>query len=829
MKDTQRKNRRIIRQNRGITSETHTDNEKIKAACALNMCTVSVSQIVDYHDAYILEQEYDAILNNLNLKEMPKDEALLHILKELLNTITFFRIQDIRKQQIEKRYQQKISNAIWSAIPSLSVIAVGNPVSIAVSLVTQIGTGYMNYRREKANAGIAREDEEIELQITAIEQLNALRRELFTTAWYLADEYDFPDEWRLTEKQIKQYNSILMDPNEYRKYTRLESVADRFAAYPPFWYFYGHTANYIAEQAKNQCRKSPGNGRSYEAIREHYTALAKQHYEYYYQLTINNILREDQLTAACALEYVDLLWEEEKRDTEKIYSLLNLAEKMAPNSFDILQLCAISYLKIGKTEDAERLLKILVNEGYSAVSNAVLLSRIYVDQMKQGKNASARAGYQLLREQINPGYLCPLSMDGDDWVMDEEFLSRQKEFLKKEYYKALYRFSKKQLIAFNRVLPWPGKKQPSSDRYYNNSLISKATREEIVKKFLDSNYIDRILKNAEGVVPERLKTIFKNDRNDYLTRLNQCHFVENYIRILNETVAGIETLPCFRQMAEHDDLIYQIEKQLYQSNTRFREFQEKMNSNGFNYEDYETLVNTYSYQYFVQDFFEALEKNLFKAIDQAQDLGELERLRVELMDFCDKYQLSDMDEAVLGDAPHDEESGNTIFLGRNLDEQNVDLNKIKEEARAVLKEEVKAFCKEEPYSLQWGHTRLLFEDTQQEAYFQRHNLKMEKEAFSSIYEIRQSVLAILERNQERSADLILCTKGIAFVENSKIYDLIGYDDVKSTELDGQPCLRLGYPAKIYLNEDVKINELADSLSKKVGSKLKELEDKTGKS
>ena len=39
--------------------------EKLKAAYALNMCTVSVSQIVDYNDEYILEQEYEAILNNL--------------------------------------------------------------------------------------------------------------------------------------------------------------------------------------------------------------------------------------------------------------------------------------------------------------------------------------------------------------------------------------------------------------------------------------------------------------------------------------------------------------------------------------------------------------------------------------------------------------------------------------------------------------------------------------------------------------------------------------------------------------------------------------------
>ena len=166
----------------------------MRAAYALNMCTVSVSQIVDYNDAYILEQEYDTILNNLNLKQMPKDDALLKIISELLNTMTFFRIQDIKKSQIEKKYRQRLKNAIWSAIPSLSVVVSGNPVAIAMSLATQIGSGYMNYRKEKVNAASDKKDAEIELQITAIEQLNALRRELFTTAWRLADEYDFDDD-----------------------------------------------------------------------------------------------------------------------------------------------------------------------------------------------------------------------------------------------------------------------------------------------------------------------------------------------------------------------------------------------------------------------------------------------------------------------------------------------------------------------------------------------------------------------------------------------------------------------------------------------------------
>ena len=46
-----------------------TDLEKLKAAYMLNLCTVSVSQIIDYNDINVMEQEYNAILNNLNLQE----------------------------------------------------------------------------------------------------------------------------------------------------------------------------------------------------------------------------------------------------------------------------------------------------------------------------------------------------------------------------------------------------------------------------------------------------------------------------------------------------------------------------------------------------------------------------------------------------------------------------------------------------------------------------------------------------------------------------------------------------------------------------------------
>lgn len=269
--------------------------EQLKAAYALNLCTVSVSQIVDYKDVCILEQEYNAILNNLNLEVIPKDDALLRTLTEILNTITFFRIQEIRKEQLDKEYQRRLKNAIWSAIPSLNVVVSNNPAVMALSLAAQVGTAYMSYRREKANAKADHERAETELEITAIEQLNALRRELFTTAWRLADAYHFPDRLRLTENQITQYDHILMDADLYRRYARLEAIAQNFAAYPPFWYNFAHTALCIALADPNP------------ATQAQYRDKALAHFEHHRAINRFNLLREDQLTAACDLEYADLL------------------------------------------------------------------------------------------------------------------------------------------------------------------------------------------------------------------------------------------------------------------------------------------------------------------------------------------------------------------------------------------------------------------------------------------------------------------------------------------------------------------------------------------
>ena len=76
--------------------------DQITAAYALNLWTVSISQIIDYNDVNVLEQEYNTIMNNLNLENMPDDEALLDVIKEIMDEITFLRISEGDKKIIEK-------------------------------------------------------------------------------------------------------------------------------------------------------------------------------------------------------------------------------------------------------------------------------------------------------------------------------------------------------------------------------------------------------------------------------------------------------------------------------------------------------------------------------------------------------------------------------------------------------------------------------------------------------------------------------------------------------------------------------------------------------
>lgn len=467
------------------------EHDQLKAAYALNLCTVSVSQIVDYKDLNVLEQEYELILNNLNLHNMPKDQALLHILRQILDTVTFFRIYEGDKMMLEKKYQQKIKNAIWNAIPSFALVAFGDPYTFAMSMIASVGMGYMNYRKEKANTLTEREEQEWTLQRSAIEQFNALRRELFDTAWRLSDSYKFDDKYRLTESQITQYNSILMDSIPLRKYERLDSIKDNFEAYPPFWYYFANAAMDVVNVYKNETAFDD----NISAINK-YTQLAEQNYQKYLDKDID-LLRNNYIRSACDLEYAALLFDslsrieenEQKLRSCKINCLIDDAIKHCGSKLDILQIASIYYLKLNKTGEASKHLRKLVIENYNTKTNSQLLSFIYLQEtiFDSKKFITNTLKYKELVQFTDRTNLIPW-VDSEKELtkehlrnINELFLNNQKNKLYSYFEAIVNTIFHKEIISYNKEL-YNRHYMDVNDAFFEDTIEARKERDEEYKK-----------------------------------------------------------------------------------------------------------------------------------------------------------------------------------------------------------------------------------------------------------------------------------------------------------------------------------------------------------
>lgn len=715
------------------------DQNVLRAVYALNMCTVSVSQIIDYNDIYILEQEYDAILNNINLEKMPKANALKKILVELLNTITFFRIQEIRKESIEKNYQNKVKNAIWSAIPNLNVIVANNPAAIAVSIASQVGIGYMNYRKEKASALTEKEKEERELRITAIEQFNALRRELFTTAWELAEEYEFDDRLRLTEKQIKQYNQILMDQDELRKFVRLETIQDNFGAFPPFWYNLGHIASYISGNPDLPLE---------EWEREYYRAKAKAYFAKYEGLNKFNILREDQMTAAFALEYVDLLLLEENPDIEKITELIAIADKMCGTSWDVKQLCAITYLKVGDTTKAANLLKQLVNEEYNTITNAKILSRIYVSQFMDGSSQTAKFDYNTLVLRIgesNKEILFPMPIGIEsDTDLQKKFIAEAKVILATDYNTAIMKLLKKYTVACNGVIPAPYGYEDFDD-YYGYT-------ERVIQRRL--NDMEKILNDSRR-------------KNAFLERLADVGFKYRFIDLLNEVMKAYDELYLWRSDENHDLYIKSIRNNIIQKREIIKGLQDRIENKTFALSDYMVLQRDLSLRSLLGKMIDYMKESTMETIHTMSTLEELETAEQNLFEFCQKFELDLSDAAepdtmfvndVLGYLDYN-------LLGAGSEEEKIRKDKI-EKKRSIIKNMYSQLLNENVKDT----FLLLPDDAGFNAYFQNKDLDSGS--------LKWKTLLIVDDRSKKNIDLLFTADECVVVTNNKIKDYCSYNKIE---------------------------------------------------
>ncbi len=279
---------------------------------------------------------------------------------------------------------------------------------MGLTLATQIGISLINYRRNKSDYAYGAEQKKFVLEQRKLEQFYGLQGELFKAAWRLAQEYKFPDEYRLTDQQIQDYNKILMEPNAITRYGKLDAIKEKFQVYPQFWYQMGSTANSIYRSNASGLTKG---------IKEPYKAHALECFEKYRELNRFALLREDTLTAAWALEYIDLLDLNNPQEKERAIELAEIAERNAGSAMDVIELCAFAQLKIGNHEKAAKLFERMVDYQYNESIAAQILSGLYIQKGKmEAERDAAHQQYQILAQKTKQEYLLPFPQNEMEWM-----------------------------------------------------------------------------------------------------------------------------------------------------------------------------------------------------------------------------------------------------------------------------------------------------------------------------------------------------------------------------------------------------------------------------
>ena len=372
--------------------------QQLKAAYALNMCMVSLSQIADYNDINILKLEYEAILNNLNFENIIKDEALLDALKKILDTCHFYILHEKDKEMQKKKQAARLTGLLGKALGGRQIIAVfgtPNPWAMVAGAAVLIGSAVVSYKSEKSKAQMENEAEEWELEKSALEQLHNLRRALFETTWRLAKTYEFPDRFRLTEKLIHIYNDALADSDPLNRYERLSLLKENFEAYPLFWYYLGRAALETADlyrplrDGEEEYRDNPRpvNMNIYQAYRK----KAKDALDKFIELHApNQLLREDVIAASAYVDAADFYL----TNPDRMKECIDNAKKIAGVDLEILQNCAFRYIQMIEMfqsnnnpnmanecrKSAIYCLRLLLNEDYNPELNGRALSQVYIDQ-----------------------------------------------------------------------------------------------------------------------------------------------------------------------------------------------------------------------------------------------------------------------------------------------------------------------------------------------------------------------------------------------------------------------------------------------------------------
>ena len=86
-----------------------------------------------------------------------------------------------------------------------------------------------------------------------IESCNKLQTTLLNSSWSLLSKYHLPNEYRLTQENVREFLSVMNESEPSKRLGRLRFIERKFRVYPPYWFFRANAAMNAGNL--QECRK----------------------------------------------------------------------------------------------------------------------------------------------------------------------------------------------------------------------------------------------------------------------------------------------------------------------------------------------------------------------------------------------------------------------------------------------------------------------------------------------------------------------------------------------------------------------------------------------
>ena len=179
-----------------------------------------------------------------------------------LDTIQEFTLIGLQRDRIEYIAQKQKTQALQAAVPNpvyiLSITQSGNPYQIAVSLVSTVASSFMNYESVKQSQELQIMQQSWELDDKEYDKFEDCRKETFDYMIEISRKYHLPQEYTLSEQNIKDFVLLMNDTNLSRRLSELIKNDNKrlytSAHYGP--YYIGLTETYYELQKYAECIKT---------------------------------------------------------------------------------------------------------------------------------------------------------------------------------------------------------------------------------------------------------------------------------------------------------------------------------------------------------------------------------------------------------------------------------------------------------------------------------------------------------------------------------------------------------------------------------------------